>query len=69
MALYQRSRAIAEAVGQLTELGARYRRAASGPGGQPNRATEALLALERAKEELVQAVGCYANPAPEKRRR
>src|SRR5690242_9829717 len=47
IALLQQSRAVAEAVAQLIDLGARYRRVASGPGGEPNRANEALLALER----------------------
>ncbi len=61
-ALYQQTRAVAEAVAQLIDLGARYRRAASGPDGEPNRANEALLALERAKEELARAIDCYQRP-------
>ena len=59
IALYRQTRAVAEAVAQLIDLGARYRRAASGPDGEPNRANEALLALKRAKQELVKAVDCY----------
>ncbi len=61
-ALFQQTRAVAEAVRQLIDLGAAYRRAASGPDGEPNRAGEALLALERAKEELLRAIDCYTNP-------
>ncbi len=53
---------MAEAVAQRIDLGAAYRRVASGPDGEPNRANEALLALERAKEELLKAIVCYANP-------
>ncbi len=62
VALLQQTRAVAEAVSQLLDLAAAYRRAASGPEGEPNRANEASLALERAKEELLKAVDCYANP-------
>ncbi len=61
-ALYQQTRAVAEAVAQLIDLGVQYRRAASGPDGEPNRANEALVALERAKQELVKAVECYERP-------
>jgi hypothetical protein len=61
-ALYQQTRAVAEAIAQLIDLAARYRQAASGPDGEPNRANEALLALEHAKEELLKAIDCYANP-------
>ena len=60
-ALCQQTRAVAEAVAQLLDLGATYRRAASGPDGETNRANEALLALERAEEELLKAVDCYEN--------
>jgi hypothetical protein len=63
-ALWQQTRAVAEAVAQLMDLGAQYRRAASGPGGEPNRANEALLALERAKEVLHRAIDCYEHPEP-----
>lgn len=62
-ALDQQTRAAAEAVTQLIDLAARYRRAASGPDGEPNRANEALLALERAREELDKAAECYQQPA------
>ncbi len=62
-ALDQQTRATAEAVTQLLDLAARYRRAASGPDGEPNRANEALLALERAREELEKAAECYQQPA------
>jgi hypothetical protein len=65
-ALVQQTRAVAEAVAQLIDLAARYRRAASGPDGEPNRANEALLALEHAKEELLRAIDCYANPKGDK---
>jgi hypothetical protein len=61
-ALSQQTRAVAEAVAQLIDLGAQYRRAASGPDGEPNRANEALLALERAREELEKAAACYEQP-------
>jgi hypothetical protein len=61
-ALYQQTRAVAEAVSQLIELGTQYRRAASGPAGEPNRGNEALLALEHAKEELHKSVDCYEHP-------
>jgi hypothetical protein len=63
-ALWQQTRAVAEAVAQLLDLGSHYRRVASGPAGEPNRANEALLALERAKEALHGAVDCYEHPEP-----
>lgn len=53
------------AVGQLARTGEVYRRAAWGPGGEPNRANEALLALERAAEELRVALDCFGNPTGE----
>ncbi len=62
-ALNRRTRAATEAVAQLIDLGAEYRRAASGPDGEPNRANEALIALERAREELDKAAECYQQPA------
>jgi hypothetical protein len=61
-ALHQQTRAVAEAVAQLIDLVTEYRRTASGPAGEPNRANEALLALERAKDDLLKAADCYANP-------
>jgi hypothetical protein len=62
VALYQQTRAVAEAVARLIELGAEYRRTASGRGGEPKRADEALLALEQAKGELMKAVDCFEHP-------
>jgi hypothetical protein len=62
IALYQQTRAVAEAVVQLIDLGVEYRRAASGLDGEPDRANEAMLALERAKEALARAVDCYEHP-------
>jgi hypothetical protein len=62
IALYQQTRAVAEAVVQLLDWGVEYRREASGPDGERNRANEALLALEHAKEALARAVDCYEHP-------
>jgi hypothetical protein len=62
IALRRQSRQAAAAVGRLIALGAEYGHAASGPDGEPNRANSALLALERAKEELAKAVDCYEHP-------